>query len=121
MQKVEEKLDLTESQKAQVKNVMQGFLITIRQRFEQMQVAGQAQGRKAGERPAMTDEQHAQFANMRQGQGPMNAQLTDKLKNILTPGQLQVFEQLLSDLRKQVAVDQAIKQMGGSPPAGNGK
>ena len=121
MQKMEEKLDLTADQKAQVESVMQEFLTTTQQRFEQMQLADQAQGRQAGARPALTDEQRAQFANMRQGQGPTNAQLTDKLKDILTPDQLQVFEQLLGDLQKQMAVDQAIRQMGENPPAGNGK
>jgi len=121
MQKMEEKLDLTADQKAQVESVMQEFLTATQQRFEQMQLTGQAQGRQAGARPALTDEQRAQFANMRQGQGPMNTQPADKLKDILTPDQLQVFEQLLDDLQKQMAVDQAIRQMGENPPAGNGK
>lgn len=121
MQKIEQELDLPADQKAQVESVMQEFLTTTQQQFEQMQLAGQAQGRQAGERPALTDEQRAQFANMRQGQEPTNTQLTDKLKDILTPDQFQVFEQLLGDLQKQMTVDQAIRQMGGSPPAGNGK
>lgn len=121
MQKVEEKIDLTADQKAQVESIMHEFLTTMQQRFEQMQAAGQAQGRQSGERPALSDEQRAQLANMHRGQGPIGTQLADKLKDVLTPDQLQVFAQLLDDLQKQMAVDQAIRQMGGNPPARNGK
>lgn len=116
MAKVNEQLDLDEAQQDQVKSAVESFLISLEQKTQLGQAVGlKGQGARSGNRPDLTDEQREQLAQMRQGQAGGPLQVTQQLQEILTPEQLDEFQQLMEELRQEMVLQRTIQQMGGTP------
>jgi len=116
MAKVNEQLDLDEAQQDQVKSAVEAFLISMEQKTQLGQAVGlKGQGARSGNRPDLTDEQREQLAQMRQGQAGGPLQVTQQLQEILTPEQLDKFQQLMEELRQEMVLQRTIQQMGGTP------
>ena len=116
MAKVNEQLDLDEAQQDQVKSAVEAFLISMEQKTQLGQAVGlKGQGARSGSRPDLTDEQREQLAQMGQGQAGGPLQVTRQLQEILTPEQLDKFQQLMEELRQEMVLQRTIQQMGGTP------
>ena len=122
MAKVNERLDLDEAQQDQVKSATKAFLISMEQKMQLGQAVGlKGQGARSGNSPDLTDDQREQLAQMRQGQvgGPL--QVTQQLQEILTPEQLDKFQQLMEELRQEMILQRTIERMGGATPPNTDK
>ncbi|MEA3239879.1 MAG: hypothetical protein U9Q94_08915 [Candidatus Bipolaricaulota bacterium] len=122
MAKVNERLDLDEAQQDQVKSATKALLISMEQKTQLGQAVGvKGQGSRSGNSPDLTDEQREQLSQMRQGQvgGPL--QVTQQLQEILTPEQLDKFQQLMEELRQEMILQRTIEQMGGATPPNTDK
>jgi hypothetical protein len=109
MAKVNERLDLDDAQQEQVKSAIKTFLIGMEQKMQQGQLVGQSgQERQAGTPPHPED-----MAQMKRGQMGGPGQVTQQLQEILTPEQVEEFQKILDELRREMILQQAIEQMGG--------
>ena len=114
MAKVNERMDLDDAQQEQVKNAIKTFLISMEQKMQQSQLIGQSgQERQAGTPPHPADGQPEDMAQMKQGQMGGPGQVTQQLQEILTPEQVEEFQKILDELRREMILQQAIEQMGG--------
>lgn len=122
MAKVSERLDLSEDQETQIRAIMQEYLLAMEKQIEarQAQFAGQGTpgsqrgARPEGARPEMTDE----MAGMMQKQQGQQESLNEEIQGILTPEQVEEFQKILDELRRDMILQQTIEQMGGenTPP-----
>jgi len=124
---VHERLDVSEGQETQIRIIMQEYLLAMEKRMEarQAQFAGQGTpGSQRGARsegasptgshpeescPDMTDET---VGMMQKQQGQQEA-LNEEVKKILTPEQVEEFQKILDELRREMILQQTIEQMGG--------
>ena len=121
MAKVNERLDLSEDQETQIRGIMQEFLANLKEQMEaqRAQFAGQnAEGgqrgsRPEGSRPEMSDEDREQMMAMMQKQRGQQESLNEEIQEILTPEQVEEFQKILDELRREMILQQAIEQMGG--------
>ena len=117
MAKVNERLDLSEDQETQIRAIMQEYLLALEKKMEarQTQFAGQGTpgsprgARSEGSRPEMTDE----MVGMMQKQQGQQESLNEEIQEILTPEQVEEFQKILDELRRDMILQQTIEQMGG--------
>ena len=122
MAKVSERLDLSEDQETQIRIIMQEYLLAMEKQMEarQAQFAGQGtpgsqRGTRSegshpeGSRPEMTDE----MVGMMQKQQGQQESLNEEIQEILTPEQVEEFQKILDELRRDMILQQTIEQMGG--------
>ncbi|MCK4355933.1 hypothetical protein KAW44_02495 [Candidatus Bipolaricaulota bacterium] len=117
MAKVSERLDLSEDQETQIRAIMQEYLLAMEKQMEarQAQFAGQGTpgsqrgAHTEGSRPEMTDE----MVGMMQKQQGQQESLNKEIQEILTPEQVEEFQKILAELRREMILQQAIEQMGG--------
>jgi len=125
MAQVNERLDLSEDQKAQIRAIMQEYLLTMEKQMEarRAQLAGQGTpgsqrgARSEGDRPEMTDE----MVGMMQKQQGQQESLNEEIQGILTPEQVEEFQKILDELRRDMILQQTIEQMGGENTSPNDK
>ncbi|MCK4682636.1 hypothetical protein KAT59_06405 [Candidatus Bipolaricaulota bacterium] len=125
MSKVNERLDLSEDQETQIRAIMQEYLLTMEKQMEarQAQFAGQGTpgsqrgSRSEGDRPEMTDE----MVGMMQKQQGQQESLNEEIQEILTPEQVEEFQKILDELRRDMILQQTIEQMGGENTSPNDK
>jgi small-conductance mechanosensitive channel len=119
--KVNERLDLSEDQETKVRSIMQEYLLAMEKQMEarRAQFAGQNTpgsqrgARPEGTRPEMTDENREQMMGMGQKQQGQQESLNEEIQEILTPEQVEEFQKILDELRREMILQQAIEQMGG--------
>jgi len=117
MAKVNERLDLDETQQDQVQSVVRSFLIGMEIKAQQGHLDGQSgQGRQSGTPPNPADGQPANATQMKQGRMGGPSQVTQQLQEVLTPNQLEVFQQLMEELRQEMILQRTIEQMEGATP-----
>ncbi len=117
MAQVNERLDLSEDQETQIRAIMREYLLTMEKQMEarQAQFAGQGTpgsqrgARSEGDRPEMTDE----MVGMMQKQQGQQESLNEEIQEILTPEQVEEFQKILDELRREMILQQTIDQMGG--------
>jgi small-conductance mechanosensitive channel len=122
MAQVNERLDLSEDQETQIRAIMREYLLTMEKQMEARQAlfAGQGtpgsqRGARAegshteGDRPEMTDE----MMGMMQKQQGQQESLNTEIQEILTPEQVEKFQKILDELRRDMILQQTIEQMGG--------
>ncbi len=122
MAQVHERLDLSEDQETQIRIIMQEYLLAMEKQLEarQAQFAGQGTpgsqrgarsegSNPAGSRPEMTDE----MVGMMQKQQGQQESLNEEIQGILTPEQVEEFQKILDELRRDMILQQTIEQMGG--------
>lgn len=117
MAQVHERLDLSEDQETQIRAIMQEYLLAMEKQMEarQAQFAGQGTpgsqrgSRSEGDRPEMTDE----MMGMMQKQQGQQESLDEEIQEILTPDQVEEFQKILDELRRDMILQQTIEQMGG--------
>ena len=125
MSKVNERLDLSEDQETQIRAIMQEYLLTMEKQMEarQAQFAGQGTpgsqrgSRSEGDRPEMTDE----MVGMMQKQQGQQESLNEEIQEILKPEQVEEFQKILDELRRDMILQQTIEQMGGENTSPNDK
>jgi len=122
MAQVNERLDLSEDQETQIRAIMQEYLLAMEKQMEarQAQFAGQGTpgsqrgarpegARSEGDRPEMPDE----MVGMMQKQQGQQESLNEEIQEILTPEQVEEFQKILDELRREMILQQTIEQMGG--------
>ncbi len=115
MAKVNERLDLDDTQQDKVRSAVRTFLIGMEMKVQQGQGIGQSgQGRQGSGRPDLTDKQREEMAQTKQMGGP--GQVIEQLQDVLTADQMEVFQKLMDELRQEMILQRTIKQMGGTTP-----
>jgi len=130
MAQVHERLDLSEDKETQIRIIMQEYLLAMEKQMEtrQAQFAGQGTpgsqrgarpegSNPAGSRPEMTDE----MVGMMQKQQGQQESLNEEIQEILTPEQVEEFQKILDELRRDMILQQTIEQMGGENTSPNDK
>jgi len=125
MSKVNERLALSEDQETQIRAIMQEYLLAMEKQMEarQAQFAGQGTpgsqrgSRSEGDRPEMT----AEMVGMMQKQQGQQESLNEEIQEILTPEQVEEFQKILDELRRDMILQQTIEQMGGENTSPNDK
>jgi hypothetical protein len=117
MAKVNERLDLSEDQEMQIRVIMQEYLLNMEEQMEarQAQFAGQStpgsqkESRSEEARPEKTDE----MIGTGQKQQGQQESLNEEIQGILTPEQVEEFQKILDELRRDMLLQQTIEQMSG--------
>ena len=110
MGKLEQSLKLTEEQKRKIRDLMYYY-------FAQMAEA-QRMFAGSGGRPdpsKLSDEEREKFMKAREERQNMQAEVNAKIKEILSPDQFDKFQKLFEEMHEERIVQQAIRQMGGTP------
>ena len=118
MAKLNAQLALDAGQQEQVKSAVRRFLIGMEMKMQQGQLDGQSgQGRQSGTPSHPADGQLPDTTQMKQGQMGGPGQVTQQLQEVLTSDQLEVFQQLMEELRQEMILQRTIQQMGGTTPS----